>query len=259
MYAIAMQTMHIEDEKTWPKDVIEYLDQFGAVFKSWEIGRRPKRKRLVSGAEYDRFIYGLRAILSRCALRGYHCTRLTDGEIAMIVENGMLPLSGESLRTRISALVRGGIIQQRFAERLLSDHQADDWNRAGKVWFCFYPPRQVDEIGVDHFFRYWGGESLYMSHLIDDGTVEPRLATFGTPCLIEVDVPIARQNVDSWLEDIVARWYLKRRGFRTRESCDHENYATAPIPGANIRRIIKFPSRDFVRLTRCNRWERPLE
>lgn len=247
--------MQMADEKTWPRDVLDYLDQFGWVFKAWE--RRGRNSAEVPAAQYDEVVYGFRAVLQRHTLHGYHCTRLTEPEISAIITSGMQPLSGAKLRDRIVALHRSGLITSAFARLLSSKNYADDHNRQGMIWFIFFPPHRVPEHGVDHFFRYWGGESLYMPHQ-RDGLFDPKLGQIGTPCLVEADVPIASLNEHSFLDTIIARRYLKRRGFRTRESVDGENYAKHPIPAAAIRRIIRFPSRDFVRLTRCDRWETPL-
>ena len=169
----------------------------------------------------------------------------------------MQPLSGGKLRDRIAALCTSGLITPEFAQLLSTKHYANDHYRRGMIWFIFFPPHRVPERGVDHFFRYWGGESLYMPHQ-HDGVVDPKLGRIGTPCIVEADVPFAGLNEHSFLDTIIARRYLRRRGFRTRESVDAENYATHPISAASITRIIRFPSRDFVRLTRCDRWQTPL-
>jgi hypothetical protein len=247
--------MRMADEKTWPKDVLDYLDQFGWVFKAWE--SRGRNRASVTGTLYDEVVIGFRAVLQRHTLHGYHCTRLTAPEISAIISGGMQPLSGAKLRDRISALHLSGLITPEFARLLSLKNYADDQNRQGMIWFIFFPPHRVPERGVDHFFRYWGGESLYMPHQ-SDGFFDPKLGQIGTPCLVEADVPITILNEHSFLDTIIARRYLKRRGFRTRESVDGENYAKHPIPAAAIRRIIRFPSRDFVRLTRCDRWQTPL-
>lgn len=248
--------MRIEDEQTWPREVVEYLDQFGAILKPWALKRRARNDPAASAAEYDETIYRFRAVLRSHALHGYHCTRLTDEEVSEIIRNGMRPLSREGLGARIDAVRKAKLVDGDFAKCLLSENQAHC--RAGQIWFCFFPPRRVCERGISHFFRYWGGESLYISHQNETGVIDPRLGAFGTPCLVEAEVPIARLNPHSSLEDVLVRNYLRRRGHRTRECCDHENYAIMPIPASCIARVIRFPSRDFVRITRCDQWEEPL-
>ncbi len=198
--------MRMADENTWPKDVLDYLDQFGWVFRAWE--SRGRNRASVSAAQYDEVVTGFRAVLQRHTLHGYHCTRLTAPEISAIVADGMQPLSGAKLRDRLAALHHSGLITPEFARLLSSKNYADDRNRQGMIWFIFFPPHRVHECGVDHFFRYWGGESLYMPHQ-RDGVFDPKLGQIGTPCLVEADVPIASLNEHSFLDTIIARRYLK--------------------------------------------------
>jgi hypothetical protein len=42
------------------------------------------------------------------------------------------------------------------------------------------------------------------------------------------------------------------------EPLDHEDRATRPLPPDSIRRIIRFPEPDFIRLTKCDEWDVPL-
>ncbi|MDH6258420.1 hypothetical protein [Bradyrhizobium sp. BR13661] len=250
--------MILSDENTWPTDVIKYLEREEGTFRAWEeqsAGLSPAR--IVSGPEYDAALYGLRAALDACELRGYHCTRLTESEIGHIVANGMQLPSGSMLRKRIHALQGDGLIDATVAKRLVEKNQADEENRAGRIWFCFFPPYLAGESGIESLLRYWGGEALYNLHDRDPET-EPILARIGTPCLIEADVPISSMKGPSFLDMKVARQFLMRRGFRSSEPVEHEDRAIKAIPPQNIKRIIRYPERDFIKLTRCDEWEKPL-
>jgi hypothetical protein len=57
-----------------------------------------------------------------------------------------------------------GLINWAAATAFASKNQAGDLNRAGKIWFCFFPPHHAGQRGIERFFRYWGGEALYNSH-----------------------------------------------------------------------------------------------
>jgi hypothetical protein len=105
--------------------------------------------------------------------------------------------------------------------------------------------------------RYWGGEALYNSHDRDPVTGSV-LARVGTPCLIEADVPIASMKGPSFLDMKVARQFLMRRGLQSSEPVEHEDRAVEAIPAQNIKRIIRYPERDFIELTRCDRWRKLL-
>ena len=86
----------------------------------------------------------------------------------------------------------------------------------------------------------------------------PVLARIGTPCLVEADVPIASMKGPGFLDMKVARQFLMRRGLRSSEPVEHEDRAVQAIPARNIRRIIRYPERDFIELTHCDRWRKPL-
>jgi hypothetical protein len=90
--------MEIEDEKTWPVEVVAFLEEKQDIFRNWKT-----RNRLANPKEYDEAIYTLRHILRGAdyTLRGYHCTRLTDEEIQNILANGMSLPSGSMLQERI--------------------------------------------------------------------------------------------------------------------------------------------------------------
>ena len=250
--------MILSDESTWPTDVLEYLERAEDVFRGWEeqsAGRHPART--VSGPEYDTGLNGLRMVLDAYELQGYHCTRLTKSEIGHILANGMQLPNASMLLKRIQALQDDGVIDAAAAKRLAEENQADDANRANRIWFCFFPPYLAGESGIESLLRYWGGEALYNSHDRDPVT-GPVLARVGIPCLIKADVPIASMKGPSFLDIKVARRFLMRRGLLSSEPVEHEDRAVQGIPVRNIRRIIRYPERDFIELTHCDRWRKPL-
>jgi hypothetical protein len=245
------------DERTWPTDVLDYLETHRQVFLAWELRHIGRENIKVNVAEFERASLGLRTALNPHTLHGYHCTRLTQPEIDAIILHGMHPSSATMLRSRIAALLDAGLITALIAKRLSSENQANAIFRSGMIWFCFYPPRNVTQQGVERFFRCWGGEALYNLHERNP-RVAPILNRIGVPCLVEADVPIASLEIHSYLDSKVARRFLVKRGLKTIESIDHEDRAKQPIPAGNIRRIIRFPERDFIRLTRCDKWTPPL-
>ena len=186
-------------------------------------------------------------------LHGFHCTRLTESEIAHILVNGMRPPDRAFLCERIDQLRATGVIDPDTANRLKEQNQAHERNRAGMIWFCFFPPRIAGQGGMGRFFRFWGGEALYNSHERDPVT-GPVLATIGGPCLVEVDVPIASLPRFTFLDQHLYRQFLINRGFETSEPCDHEDRSTRPIPVSSVCCIIRFPDREFIALTDCNKW-----
>lgn len=119
----------------------------------------------------------------------------------------MQPPSVEILRERIGRIQRDGLITDATAQRLRMENHADDKNRKGKIWFCFFDPRSAGQHGIERFFRRWGGEALYVAHEQDETTGEV-LRTIGRPCLIEVDVSAPSIGQVTYLGDKVIRRYL---------------------------------------------------
>ena len=201
----------------------------------------------MSPQEYDNAIRTLIVILRKYAIRGWHCTRLTDGEIAIIERDGMRPPNAEMLARRIDAVAANGGFTPEVAT-LLNKDQPHEPSREGKIWFCFFPPLRADESGIGDFFKYWGGEALYNCHDCNR-EVAPVIEKVGTPCIIEADVPIAFFPSAVGLAFKVVRRFLILRGFVTGEPVDHEDSAIYPLPASAIRRVVRFPSREFAVLS----------
>jgi hypothetical protein len=242
----------LETPESWPEDLRAYLDRHHSLFLDWETG--PSK---VTAAEYDPAVDGLEAVLRRYMLVGWHCTRLTEAEIASIWADGMQLPNVATLHRRVDAVARDGHLPGNLTDRLKAEHQADDQWRAGRVWFCFYPPRHAGEGGIERFFRHWGGEALYNSHE-DDRETGAAISIIGLPCIIEALVPIASLRRHSFLPDKVARRYLVSRGHRTVEPVDHDGAIEHPLPAVNIRKVILFPAPEFIALTGCDGWRNPI-
>ncbi|HEX4167959.1 MAG TPA: hypothetical protein VHZ55_21045 [Bryobacteraceae bacterium] len=255
--------MILNDESTWPDDVLHYLERYHDLFRDGEL-RGADDTSITTYAEarsialrYDSAVYGLRDFLNPYTLLGYHCTRLTQREIDHIIATGMQLPNRAMLCSRIQMLQDDGVIDPDVAEKLKANNQADDTNRAGMIWFCFYPPHFAGQGGIESLLGLWGGEALYRSHERDP-LIGPILRCTGVPCLIQADVPIASFPIHTFLETHVYRQFLMNRGFNTNECVHHENRATHPIAAKNVRQVIKFPEPEFASLTGCESWSSPL-
>ena len=196
-------------------------------------------------------------ILQPYEILGWHCTRLTDPEADEIRSNGMQLPNAEMLSRRIDTLLQIGCIKSNIARRLKSQNKADRRNRAGLVWFCFFPPRNAGEGGIERFFRHWGGEALYVCHE-DDPVTSSALSSIGMPRLVEADVPIALLESPTRVVQNIYRRYLISRGDLIVAVDDFTDYIVHPLPAENVRRIISFPAPDFCSLTRCSDWDNPI-
>jgi hypothetical protein len=243
----------LDTSEAWPDDVLDYLSNHHNLFRAWEKGGST----LVSAQRYDRALEGLWDVLKQYTITGWHCTRLTDAEAAAILSDGMRLPDADMLHRRIDTLVSDGIVTATIAARLKTENRARHESRAGRVWFCFFPPRLRGESGIGGLLRFWGGEALYSEHDRDPET-GPILRSIGRPCLVEAEVPIAMLEPAGSLYFKIVLRYLISRGYKTVERADHEDRIRQPLAAAEIRRIITFPDPEFVGLTGCNRWHSPL-
>lgn len=237
---------------TWPAAIQGFLGEHYDLFLDWSDG--PKR---FSASTYDAAIYRLASLLEPYALVGWHCTRLTDAEIHSILSGGMQPPNESILRARINAVLAAGLISPETAAALLGKHQAAEPSRRGRIWWCFYPPRESGQGGIGALLGTWGGEALYNSH-DHDAAMGPILRSIGTPCLIEAAIPMSLLDRGISPTFTVVAHYLKHRAHPIRDRLEFEDNIKAPLPSANIRRIIVHPEPAFLELTGCETWHKPL-
>jgi hypothetical protein len=257
--ASAGGAIDLERPELWPTDLIEYLEKHRALLAAWESKKRGVASAIsVSGARYDQVIYGLSQILSRYFLNGWHCTRLTGEEINIIQTQGMQLPDLAMLRSRIDAVEAEGLLSAAISDRLRCENQANDKNRMGRIWFCFFPPYIGGESGIGRFFRSWGGEALYNTHE-DDPVTGPALSRIGVPCLIRARVAISSfKNGALGLSFRIIARFLVNRGFETSEPFDHDDSTIRPIQASDILEVVKFPEAKFISLTKCNDWRKPI-
>jgi len=241
----------LEGVESWPIELTTYLDAHHGVFLDW--GTDPAR---VDAATYDRAIIGLTDVMQPYAIVGWHCTRLTNREIARIGAEGMQLPDAAMLLRRIDAAADEGFLLGSVAERFKAKNQAHEPNRVGMIWFCFFPPRLAGESGIGDLLRFWGGEALYNSHDRHPET-SAVLRSVGTPSIVEAEVPIAFLRPHGLAFKVVRR-YLIFRGYDTCEPCYHEDNVKQPLPVNCIRRVVSFPHPDFLELSACGSWRDPL-
>jgi hypothetical protein len=80
------------------------------------------------------------------------------------------------------------------------------------------------------------------------------LERIGASSIIVADLPIAHLNQHSALSTKLIRRYFQNCGADIHEDIHHEGYTASPVPAEAIRRIVRFPEPEFIRLTRCDTW-----
>ena len=244
--------INLEQPQSWPAQLMLCLETNYEIFDGWE-----RCDGSISGPRFDAAISELAEAIKPYGMIGWHCTRLTDKEIESICRSGMQLPNQATLHARVDALTLSGKISNAIAERLKLENRVSDKNRAGMIWFCFFPPRIAGESGIGRLFRHWGGEALYVCHERDSET-SPILSQIGVPCIIEANIPIASLASNSWLPRKIARRYLISCGLRTLEPTDHEDRIETPLAAEHVRRVIRYPEPDFIELTGCASWKVPV-
>lgn len=231
-------------------NVIEFLESHYQSFLGWQCSGPST----APAQEYDSAIYKMRDLLRKDSLVGYHCTKLTAGEVKSIRDEGMLLQNSTSLRERISRIKEDGLISADVARSLISKNQSDDNNRANMLWFCFYEPYLAGRYGIERFFRSWGGEALYNYHE-DHPVTGKALQSIGIPCVIKAKVPIASLKSSYYPDNAMIRVFLSQRGYQLENGIEHEGFSTNKIDPQDIIDIFEYPSDQFIELTKFDTWE----
>jgi hypothetical protein len=249
-----MNTIIFQKIDTWPSALMAALKKNQQKLCAWEVNRAGGQADfVVSGNEYDLCVKEVADIIKEYNLLGYHCTRLSEDEIKLIQNSGLIPQNLEKLHSRINSLNLDATV----AYRLKTENEMDEEYRAEKIWFIFNPPFEIDEDGIGRFFRSWGGEALYNQHEDDDIT-GPILKSLGSPCVIEASIPIYHLDSIPALAMKIIRRFVLSTGAKTSSDVEHEDCAVAPIPPENILRVACYPSQDFFKLTKADNWQNPL-
>lgn len=245
---------------TWPKEISTFLQDN----KEFIIGRYCTCCNTEYSSVHERVYISFQEILKRYSLIGYHCTKLIKEEIDEVQINGMSLQDLDSLSKRIDVLHDLSLIDSEIANDLKTANYADDENRAKMLWFCFFPPYLAGQSGIQGFFDYWGGEALFSSHeysplanhISKSGIA---LQKIGIPCLIKAKVQMSSLAEHCLPVREMFHAFLKSKGHSIEYSTEHEGFSIKSIPPENILEVIKYPSEEFVNLTKCDEWTSYIE
>lgn len=254
LYAAVSPVLNLDQPSEWPAALKITLTEVRPIIRAWEFGLSAK-----NAANFDHAINLLSDALKPYSIRGWHCTRLTDGEVNAVEADGLVPMSIDLIERRIAFQVQGGLVSTVVGDALRAAHLGSAHNRAGMIWFCFFPPKDAGEDGIHRLLRYWGGEAVYLTHGLN-GSIASVLRQLGRPCIVEADVPVASLSQPSTftLARLISRRDLNHRGGAVDELYLFEGYAVHAIPGDCIRVVHRFPSASFTALSGCDGWRVPL-
>jgi len=248
--------LDVLDHSTFPEEVSAKIEQHRELFADWS-RPGPEGPHRFSAREHDAAYGELCEALRAHSIRGWHCTRLTEDEISRVATLGLKPLNVVFLQERIDSAASAGLIPAGIAERLRTTHQANESNRAGRIWFCLHLPREAGEDGLRRLLGTWGGEALYNSHE-EDAEVLSILRSLGKPCVVEADLPIPSLNSAWRVATALVRSDLIMRGVPTDLPHGPEDFATQCIEPPGLRRVVELAHADFEALVGCGSWTSPL-
>ena len=211
---------------------------------------KPRRNEIVQQAD---------AILSAYKLLGFHCTRLTEYEVADIGAHGLRPLDRSLVKERLEQAACRGLLSREVKKRLLSAHQADDDGRRGMTHFVNCRSVLFCESDVGRLFRSWGGEALYNSHE-DRGDTGPVLRRIGKPAIIVTAIPLSKLR--TCFDNVAARFlwkFLSDRDIPIDQAADIETHTVEAVPASCILEIITYSDRRFDLLTLCSSWSESVD
>lgn len=265
--------VEIEVEETWPPDFLQEVVRNRDLIRSYQ-RERQRIDRLcrddifvrVSPPENryeDRHIDLLDRLdesLTKHRIIGYHCTRLTPGEITTIKSKGLRLLSPDLVRQRLdqciadrhmTAVHRASLDGSKTLRESLGNRPG---RRTGMIWFCPNRSTLQEASGVHRLFRSWGGEAVYVGHE-DDENIGKVLAGIGTPCIVKCAIPFPCD--EPYHPKFAARFLSQFIG-------NDMEYAEPPavfdlrtrrdVQASEVLEIIEFSDPWFETLTRCSTW-----
>src|SRR4051812_32087391 len=108
-----MNLFSLESFETWAPPLITTLERNHDVLLDWESGIHH-----YPVPAFDRAIAEIGETLKSHSIRGWHCARLTDAEVATILSNGAHLPNVETLNQRVDMVVAAGLLSPEIAERL---------------------------------------------------------------------------------------------------------------------------------------------
>ncbi|UQR61659.1 hypothetical protein LRP30_33300 [Bradyrhizobium sp. C-145] len=148
--------------------------------------------------DYQDLVEAVGREMNHRTIRAWHYTRLVEDEVRNIRETGIYPGTLETLRCRLDAQARAGLLSAADVEALYTaspcHHPEQQPGRLGKFWLTSDPVR-IDDGGVKLLLENWGGEATYF--WLEDERLEKLVAGMGRARILEVGVPVEKTN--QWL------------------------------------------------------------
>lgn len=148
--------------------------------------------------------------------RGWHYSRLTDDEVAVIRANGLTVSTLAGLARRLNARVAAGDLTEAEAKAVYNAsplHEQGD-SRLDQICFAAKPQRPTS-AGVRRLLSLYGGEAA--SFHLEDSLLLARLETLGRPRIVEAAIPLATVRRSTPLGKAILGAFAARHNVRLDE------------------------------------------
>ena len=267
---VRVRAISADHEKTWPDELRALLAASLADLRGYEAFNSDLRQRYHAGDWKARYspppnpytterqgaLGQAEAILARHSITAFHCTRLHPGEIRLLFEQGLVPLSQAFLEERIANAVNDRYLTSFQAQEILASMLTDIAGRNGRTWLIFTQRTLADEESLWRLFTFWGGEAIYVPQ--QNKPLGDLLKKIGTPCIVEAQVPIADIRTRYPVAELLIRCYLDHRGVEQPHDAEFEGNTRNGVRAEHIRDIIERSDSRFESLTECSSWGQPI-
>jgi len=194
-------------------------------------------------------INSIEEILLKEKFLGFHCTRLTNKEIKLISNNGLIPLSKELIKEKLTRVFSDKLISEETFKFLLENNASDQENRKGKIWFLHDTRTLKDSHSVGRLFENWGGESIYNDHE-NLQTIKSEITKIGKPTILVCSFDFEELSPFKRLAEYISKIWINRK---SKESFVNL-FDTKIVKEKEVKIIIKYGDKLFDELTEYRNW-----
>ena len=194
----------------------DYLIRDREIFETYDnyygSGRPLSRPENPHSSPFQAFREHLIPLMETRVIRGFHYTRMTDAELAIMRAEGIRLSTPSYLETRLDALVSAGLLTIDEVGTILDQSPFKTQLDIRQNMFWMVSSRlSMDDGGIEPLLAAWGGEVASM-HLTDHDLMA-KLQSIGRPRMIEVAAPLSATNETYSAACAVVAAYASRNGW----------------------------------------------
>ncbi len=218
--------IEVDDATSWPDNVLRAATNLAEQFRG--------SANYASDLKLLEFDEAFCKELAGSLVKAYHATRLLPHELALIREQGLLPLSKELVERRLNLAAQNSAITPAERDQLHAKNVFQIGNhgsRGDQVCLFLSTADLEDEAsGVDDLLSTWGGEAIYWN--VIDAELGPRLKGLGIPTLVVAGLDLSVSEVNDSIFPGVAHVFVGR--LLDLKKCDADVLLHRPVPPEHI-------------------------